>query len=46
VDVLCDVNQLWTVHQAVEMGRLLEPYHLFWLEDPTVPDDYPGLARR
>jgi L-alanine-DL-glutamate epimerase-like enolase superfamily enzyme len=45
VDVMCDVNQLWSVHQAVEMGRLLEPYRLYWLEDPTVPEDHPGLAR-
>jgi L-alanine-DL-glutamate epimerase-like enolase superfamily enzyme len=45
IDLMCDINQLWSVNQAIEVGRRLEPYHLFWLEDPTVHDDYPGLAR-
>ena len=27
------------------MGRRIEPYHLYWLEDATAHDDYPGLAR-
>jgi L-alanine-DL-glutamate epimerase-like enolase superfamily enzyme len=45
VDLMCDINQLWSVNQAIEIGRRLEPYQLFWLEDPTAHDDYPGLAR-
>ncbi len=45
VDLMCDINQLWSVNQAVEVGRRIEPYQLFWLEDPTTHDDYPGLAR-
>ena len=45
VDLMCDVNQLWSVHQAIEIGRRLEPYGLYWIEDPTIPDDHPGLAR-
>src|SRR3989442_3007009 len=45
VDLMCDINQLWSVNQAIEIGRRIEPYHLFWLEDPTTHDDYPGLAR-
>jgi L-alanine-DL-glutamate epimerase-like enolase superfamily enzyme len=45
VDLMCDINQLWRVEQAVDIGRRIEPYHLFWLEDPTTHDDYAGLAR-
>ena len=45
VDLMCDINQLWSVNQAIEVGRRMEPYQLFWLEDPTAHDDYPGLAR-
>ena len=45
VDLMCDINQLWSVNQAIEIGRRIEPYQLFWLEDPTAHDDYPGLAR-
>jgi L-alanine-DL-glutamate epimerase-like enolase superfamily enzyme len=45
VDLMCDINQLWSVTQAIEIGRRLEPYHLFWLEDVVAHDDFQGLAR-
>jgi L-alanine-DL-glutamate epimerase-like enolase superfamily enzyme len=45
VDLMCDINQLWSVNHAIEVGRRIEPYHLFWLEDPVAHDDYSGLAR-
>jgi L-alanine-DL-glutamate epimerase-like enolase superfamily enzyme len=45
IELMCDINQLWSVNQAIEIGRRIEPYHLFWLEDPTTHDDYPGMAR-
>jgi L-alanine-DL-glutamate epimerase-like enolase superfamily enzyme len=45
VDLMCDINQLWSVTHAVEVGRRVEPYHLYWLEDPVAHDDYAGLAR-
>jgi L-alanine-DL-glutamate epimerase-like enolase superfamily enzyme len=45
VDLMCDINQLWSVHHAIEVGRRVEPYRLYWLEDPVAHDDYPGLAR-
>jgi len=45
IDLMCDINQLWSVHHAVEVGRRIEPYRLFWLEDPTTHDDFAGLAR-
>jgi L-alanine-DL-glutamate epimerase-like enolase superfamily enzyme len=45
IDLMCDINQLWSVHHAIEAGRRIEPYQLYWLEDPVTHDDYPGLAR-
>src|SRR5437764_7716382 len=45
VDLMCDINQLWSVNHAIEVGRRIEPYHLYWLEDPVAHDDYAGLAR-
>src|SRR5262245_24519307 len=44
VDLMCDINQLWRVEQAVDIGARIAPYHLFWLEDPTTHHDYAGLA--
>ena len=45
IDLMCDINQLWSVHHAIEVGRLAERYQVYWLEDPTAHDDYAGLAR-
>jgi L-alanine-DL-glutamate epimerase-like enolase superfamily enzyme len=46
VDLMCDINQLWDVRHAIEVGKRIEDAGgLFWLEDPTAHDDYPGLAR-
>ena len=45
IDLMCDINQLWNAKQAIEVGRRVEEYHLFWLEDVVAHDDYPGLAR-
>lgn len=44
IDLMCDINQRWSVNQAIDIGRRLEDIHLFWLEDVTAHDDYPGLA--
>ena len=44
VDLLVDVNQLWSVDQAIDIGHRMEPYHLYWLEDPVHHDDFQGLA--
>ena len=45
IDLMCDINQRWSVHQAIEIGKCVEDVHFFWLEDVTVHDDYTGLAR-
>jgi L-talarate/galactarate dehydratase len=45
IDLMCDINQRWSVHQAIDLGRRLEDVHFYWLEDVTTHDDFPGLAR-
>ena len=45
IDLMCDINQRWDVRQAISIGRRVEEYHLFWLEDVVAHDDYAGLAR-
>lgn len=44
IKLMCDINQRWTVYQAVSIGQRVEPYHLHWLEDVTRADDFQGLA--
>jgi L-alanine-DL-glutamate epimerase-like enolase superfamily enzyme len=43
--LMVDINQRWRPEQAMDIGRRLEGFHLGWLEDVTVADDYAGLAR-
>jgi len=45
VDLMCDINQRWDVRQAITIGRRIEQYHLYWLEDVVAHDDHPGMAR-
>ena len=45
VDLMCDINQRWSVNQAIDIGRRVEDVHFFWLEDVTAADDFAGLAR-
>jgi len=40
---LCvDANGAWDVATAVKMGRRLEHYDIYWLEEPVWPDDILG----
>ncbi|MGC2411175.1 MAG: mandelate racemase/muconate lactonizing enzyme family protein [Stellaceae bacterium] len=47
IRLMCDINQRWRPEQAIDIGRRVEDagVGLFWLEDVTTADDYPGLAR-
>lgn len=45
IDLMCDINQRWSVNQAIDIGRRVEDVHFLWLEDVTVHDDFTGLAR-
>ncbi len=43
-DLLADVNMGWSRAQALDMLPLLEPFDLYWLEEPLPADDYAGYA--
>ena len=45
VPLMVDANMRWTVDQAIRASRALADYDLFWLEEPTIPDDLAGHAR-
>jgi L-fuconate dehydratase len=40
--VMVDVNQQWTLPQAIEMCGQLKAMQPFWVEEPTHPDDVLG----
>ena len=44
-DIMIDINQGWSAHEATVNGRALAEHGLYWLEDPTHHQDYAGMAR-
>ncbi len=45
IDIMIDVNQAWTADRAILVGRKIEEYDIFWLEEPVVASDFPGYLR-
>jgi L-alanine-DL-glutamate epimerase-like enolase superfamily enzyme len=43
--LMVDVNCAWSPAFVIEMGRALEPYKLYWIEEPVATDDIDGSAR-
>ena len=41
---MVDVNCAWSPAIAIEMGRAMEPYKLYWIEEPVATDDIEGSA--
>lgn len=44
VDLCIEIHRRLTPAQAVVLGRELEPYRPFFLEDPTLPDNLDAMA--
>jgi L-fuconate dehydratase len=44
IRIAVDANQRWDVGTAVEWVKALAPYHPWWVEEPTSPDDVVGHA--
>lgn len=45
VPLMVDANMGWRVDEAIRASRALAKHDVFWLEEPTAPDDVPGHAR-
>jgi D-arabinonate dehydratase len=43
--LMIDINGTWDSTTAIQMCRKLEPYNLFWIEEPLFPDDLEGFVR-
>jgi D-arabinonate dehydratase len=42
VEIMVDVNQGWSVDEAILVGKRLEDCRLAWLEEPVMADDVEG----
>ena len=45
IEIMVDVNQGWTVEEAISVGRRLDEFNLSWLEEPVMADDFNGYHR-
>lgn len=45
VDLMVDANMAWSAGDALERGRRLEQFNLYWYEEPTIPEDVAGHAQ-
>jgi len=44
IRIAIDANQRWDVAAAIDWIEALEPYDVWWVEEPTSPDDILGHA--
>jgi L-alanine-DL-glutamate epimerase-like enolase superfamily enzyme len=45
VALMVDANMRWSADQAICAARAFAAYDVYWLEEPTIPDDVQGHAR-
>ena len=45
IKLLVDANNAYSAYEAIEIARKMEPYDVFWFEEPVAPDDYRGHAQ-
>lgn len=43
--LMVDANMKWDVPKALEASRAFAEYGVYWLEEPTIPDDIEGNRR-
>lgn len=43
--LMVDANMRYSVEQAISAARKFRDFDVFWFEEPTIPDDYKGMAR-
>ena len=42
IEIMVDVNMAWTADVAIQVGRQLEAFDIYWLEEPVVAEDIAG----
>ena len=43
--LMVDANMRWTADEAIRASRALAAHDVYWLEEPTLPDDVTGHTR-
>ncbi len=45
IPLMVDANMGWSVDQAIKASNVLSDLNVYWLEEPTIPDDLKGYCR-
>jgi galactonate dehydratase len=45
VDIFIEMHGRFSAATAIELARMLEPYHPGWIEEPCPPEDIPSLKK-
>lgn len=45
IPLMVDANMRWTAEQAIRAARAFREYDVYWLEEPTIPEDLDGQVR-
>ncbi len=45
LELMVDANGAYRAHEAIRLAKLIEPYDIYWFEEPCGADDYAGHAR-
>lgn len=45
IPLMVDANMQWSVERAIRASHALAEMDVYWLEEPTIPDDVEGHAR-
>jgi D-arabinonate dehydratase len=45
VKLMVDANNAYAAYEAIDIARKIEPFDVFWFEEPVAPDDYRGHAQ-
>jgi len=45
VDFMLDVGHAWDAKTTISRAAMFEPYDLFWIEEPLLPDDLAGYGK-
>ena len=45
MDIMIDINMGWSADVAINQGRKIVDYDIYWLEEPVPADDFKGYMR-
>ena len=45
IDIMTDVNMAWSADEAIKIGKKLQEFNLYWLEEPVNCEDFKGYLR-